>query len=330
MADLAAACGVSESTVSRALRDDPRISTSTRARVHAKARELGYRPNAMVSALMSVRRRHGTGAEVDTVALVTDYRGKGRWQEKDVCRWEHDGVCRRAATLGYRIEEFALADYADDGRKLEQALHTRGIRGVLLGFSREHRGELGMDLDHFCIAGLSTYFHEIAVDRANFHGLYNVRLAFEEMQRRGHRRPGLVIPEFNNRISGHQWSSGALDWQRHQTTDHRCTPLVINEEDAETMFRDWFAREQPDSLIVYRYPVRTWLARLGLRVPQDVPVAYLYRSEEERRHCAGIDGNLELVGGAAFDLVVESLHTNRSGLPKFPKEVLIQGFWHEP
>jgi LacI family transcriptional regulator len=43
--DVARAAGVSQPTVSRALRDDPRLSAETRRRVHAAARELSYVPS---------------------------------------------------------------------------------------------------------------------------------------------------------------------------------------------------------------------------------------------------------------------------------------------
>lgn len=49
--DLANTLGVARSTVSRALRDDPQISPTTRGHVHRLARQLGYRPNAAARAL---------------------------------------------------------------------------------------------------------------------------------------------------------------------------------------------------------------------------------------------------------------------------------------
>lgn len=103
----------------------------------------------MVSALMSMRRRHGTGGSLDTIALI-----------------------------------------------------TRGIRGILSGFSREHTQGLAIDLGKFTVAGLSTYFHELKVDRANFHGLYNVRLAMEKMQAIGCRRTGLVVEALHTNRTG--------------------------------------------------------------------------------------------------------------------------------
>ena len=323
MADLAAKLGLAESTVSRALRDDPRISAATRARVLQAANEANYRPNAMVSALMSVRRRHGSAKEVDTVALITDYQGEGGWRSKDVCRWEYEGICQRADQLGYRVEEFPLANFDHDGARLERALHTRGIRGVLLGFSRGRRTGTPLSTDGFSVAGLSAYFNELLVDRANFHGLYNVRLALDQMKQLGHQRIGLAVPEFNNRISGYQWSSGALDWQRHQSSDKQCAPFIPRVDDAKTEFAHWLDQEQPDALLVYKLPMQAWLRSLE----REIPMAFLYRTDSEMRKAPGIDGNLALVGAAAFDLVVEALHTNRISLPLHPKEVLIKGTW---
>ncbi|MCK6490234.1 MAG: LacI family transcriptional regulator [Planctomycetes bacterium] len=53
--DLARACLCNVSTVSRALRDDPRISPEMRAKVAAAAAELGYRPNLAARALVTGR-----------------------------------------------------------------------------------------------------------------------------------------------------------------------------------------------------------------------------------------------------------------------------------
>ncbi|MEV6108015.1 LacI family DNA-binding transcriptional regulator [Streptomyces sp. NPDC051940] len=56
--DVAERAGVSAMTVSRALRDDAKVSAATRERVRAAAAELGYRPNEMAR---SLRLGRGTG-----------------------------------------------------------------------------------------------------------------------------------------------------------------------------------------------------------------------------------------------------------------------------
>lgn len=55
--DVAAACGVSQSTVSRALTGDPRVSPATRARVERAVEELDYRPNIAARNLITRRTR---------------------------------------------------------------------------------------------------------------------------------------------------------------------------------------------------------------------------------------------------------------------------------
>jgi LacI family transcriptional regulator len=80
---------------------------------------------------------------------------------------------------------------------------------------------------------------------------------------------------------------------------------------------------------VYKSPVRGYLARRGLRVPDDIGLAFLYRTSEEMGRAAGIDGNLSAVGAAALDLVVEKLNANSTGPSEHPKEVLIKGTWHD-
>ena len=260
---------------------------------------------------------------------MTNYRGRQDWRTKDVCRWEWEGIQRRARELGFRVEVFSLAEFRGDPARLRATLRARAIRGVLLGFSREEADEVSFDCEGFCVAGLSSYFPGVSVDRANFHGFYNVRLALEQLHRLGYRRPALIVPELNNRVSGNQWSGAFLDWQRTLPRRDRCEPFLPHEEAAGAEFSDWFYRNAPDSLLVYKVPVRQWLAQRGQRVPDDVGVAWLYRTADEKGGSAGIDGNLDEVGAAALDLVVERLNGNRTGASEHPKEVLIKGTWHE-
>lgn len=329
MAEIAQLLGVTPSTVSRALRDDPRIGAETRRRVKEAADQQGYRPNPLVSALMANRRRRGGAGEVDVIALVTNYGGPEHWRTKDVCRWEFEGIQRRARELGFRVEVFPLGEYGGDMARLEATLRARAIRGVLLGFSREESEPVTFRSEGFAVAGLSAYFREAVVDRANFHGFFNVQLALDEMQCQGWRRPALIVPELNNRISNNLWSGAFLDWQRRLPKENRCEPFIpVDSEDAAS-FHAWLEAEKPDSLLVYKVDVRKFLAERGLRVPEDVGLAWLYRTSHEMDGTAGIDGNLDVVGAAALDLVVERLNSNSFGASFHPKEVLIKGTWHE-
>lgn len=63
MKRIAAELGVSVTTVSKVLNDQPDIGASTRARVLAKVEELGYRPNAVARSL-TLRRTHTLGVVI--------------------------------------------------------------------------------------------------------------------------------------------------------------------------------------------------------------------------------------------------------------------------
>jgi LacI family transcriptional regulator len=329
MVEIAHELGVASSTVSRALRGDPRISSETRRRVEALARKLGYRANPLVSALMATRRRRGGAGEVDVIALITNYCGQENWRSKDVCRWEYEGIIGRATDLGFRVDVFPLSDYGGDADRLAATLRARGIRGILLGFSRDETPSAPFQIDRFAAAGLSAYFRSTVVDRANFHGFYNVQLALEQMRRLGYRRPALVVPHLNNQISNNLWSGAFLDWQRQLPIRDRCEPHVPHDAEDCASFYAWLDANRPDSLLVYKVPVRRFLAKRGLLIPEDIGVAYLYRTSDEIGAAAGIDGNLSAVGSAALDLVVEKLNANLTGAAPYPKEVLIKGFWRD-
>ena len=59
--DIARRLQISQSTVSRALRGDPRVAPETRARVLEAAREMNYTPNLAARTLITRKTRHGRG-----------------------------------------------------------------------------------------------------------------------------------------------------------------------------------------------------------------------------------------------------------------------------
>lgn len=329
MEDVARAAGVSAATVSRALKDDDRITPSIRERVKEAARLLGYVPNPLVQSLMSLRRTGQEARAAETIALVTNY-PHDAWPQKDVCRWYFKGIEERARQLGWRVEVFSLEALHHDPDRLGRVLRARGIRAALLGFSRDEEHPVVFDISGLCVVGLSTYFRDLSVDRVHLNGFYNIKLACRHLRSLGYRRPGLVVPVANNQIVGGQWSAAALDEQWQRPEEERCLPFLVEGPRVNmAAFRTWFEEHRPDALIAYKVPVVELLERLHLRVPHDVGVAALYGTEQDRTSMAGIDGNLEQVGAAAVDLLVQKLQVNDRGQPAQHREVLIAGSWRD-
>src|ERR1700722_15702189 len=65
--DIASRANVSPTTVSRALKNDSRITPEVRKRVKTVAQELGYRPNLLARGLVSSR-SHAIGYVVDNLS----------------------------------------------------------------------------------------------------------------------------------------------------------------------------------------------------------------------------------------------------------------------
>ncbi len=328
MRDIAERAGVSPATVSRALKDDPRIGVDLRERIKALAHALGYVPNPMVQALMRQRRQRTT-PQLEKIALVTNDHHDS-WRGKDVCRWYLEGIRERAEQLGVQIEVFSLEALGDDPVRLRAVLQTRGVRGMILGFSRDAEHPMLIDVNGFSVVGLGTYFSGIAVDRVHLNGFYNVKLAIRQLRALGYQKPALVAPVRNNAVVGGQWSAAALDEQWQRGKEEQCPPHLIGGTKADMKaFRDWFETHRPDAIIAYKVNVIELLERLRLRVPEDIGVASLFATDQERKSMAGIDGNLDQVGAAAVDLLLQKMQIHECGIPEHPRDVLIAGTWRE-
>jgi LacI family transcriptional regulator len=83
MEDIAHAAGVSRSTVSRALRNDPRLKSDTCERVQKMASELGYRPNPFVATLMADLQRKRRPSTNSTFAFVTAHPSREGWRRQN-------------------------------------------------------------------------------------------------------------------------------------------------------------------------------------------------------------------------------------------------------
>jgi LacI family transcriptional regulator len=124
--DVAAAAGVSISTVSRALAGSSRVNPELALRVHREAARLGYTPDRVARALVQ-RRSNAIGAVVPTVDNAIFARAIQALQS-------------RLDAAGYRLL-LATSEYAP-ARELAgvQALVEHGADGVVLVGAQHHPG----------------------------------------------------------------------------------------------------------------------------------------------------------------------------------------------
>jgi DNA-binding LacI/PurR family transcriptional regulator len=133
--DIAELAGVSQATVSRALRNSPLVRPETRERIQQIARELNYFVNRNAAGL----RTH----QSNTLALLLFDESDGTDKKMNLFFWSMlDNITRSAAKLGYDVL-VSLQQFDDDWHVKYQASH-RADGLILLGYGdyAEYREKL--------------------------------------------------------------------------------------------------------------------------------------------------------------------------------------------
>lgn len=327
--------GVTRALVSMALRNSPKVAVATRERIQRLAKELGYRPNPMVRALMTNLRTRREAMYRAALGFITVFREREIWKEYQTYPEYFDGAARRGAELGYRLEHFWLGDYASHPGRLEQILEARGIRGILIPPLPQDRagawvdGLLKLKLQNFSVV---TFGYSLAQPNpprvCNYH-IQTVDTAMRQLARRGYRRIGAVVSERDVRQVNMLWAAG-LQVARMQMPE-----LEIMEfswcgtpgdkggwgEWSEKAFRDWFARNQPEVIVGLTFEVWDWVQRLGRRIPDEV--GFLHLDCPRSSIFSGMCQNTTKLGVAAVELLASLVEGNVQCETAEPRVLLI-------
>jgi DNA-binding LacI/PurR family transcriptional regulator len=122
IADIARIAGVSHTTVSRALRDNPLISQETRERIKRLAQEMGYTPNAIAQSLQT-RSTSTIGLVVTSIADPF---------LNDVVK----GVEEVARAAGFSVLLSATHNDPEQEMVVIETFHRRRVDGILVASSR--------------------------------------------------------------------------------------------------------------------------------------------------------------------------------------------------
>lgn len=326
--DVAARAGVHRSTVALALRDHPRIPESTRRRIQAIAKKLGYRLNPLVAALMRSRRT-GTPVKHVTLAFVTNYPTRFGWEPA-----QHDrpnffpGAVARAREFGYKLDHLWLGEPGMTPKRFCDVLAARGIHGLLI--SRLPPGQHSLDLvwDRFSCVSLGLTLRSPRLHHVTENHFDTAWQAMQECRERGYRRVGFVFSEANDspRV-GDRWLSAYLG-QQLQFPPATRLPVCPGEPTDQSTFAAWFRRHRPDALLVnHCTPVLHWLEAMGKKVPADVGLVEL--EDHPKLGCAGVYYDPAKIGALGVDMLVGLMHRNETGVPTNQHEILLTGEWRE-
>lgn len=322
--DVAKKLNVSHTTVSRALQNDPRISIGTRERVQQTARQMGHRPDPMLSALAHYRHHKITrsiGSELAWFNAWPDPKQLRRFKEFDQY-W--CGALAEAERSGFRLEEFAISKEMSLQR-IQRILQTRNIRGILLPpLSNPLPDCESFAWDEFCIV---RFGHSMRYPRTHLvtsDQLTDGMIAFENIWKHGYRRIGLVTSKKMNTRFGAGYFFSQMKW----CPDTRLPALVMNAESHaqdSLLLKRWLKANRPDAILTDVRELRDMLDNLGYRAGQNIGLAAL--SVLDGNADAGIDQNSWEIGKAAVQMLISLINHNERGIPEVCRELLIEGKW---
>ncbi len=332
---LAKKLGLTQATVSMALRDHPLIAAETKQRVQEAARKTGYRASPFVTTLMARIRAGRAPQSLGCVAILLDNASKTSWlaQERNTYTAQYEGYQRRAALRGYRTECFCLREPGTNDEAIDRQLHARGIIGIILA-APKHQNQPPVQLrwDNYACATVSYTWTSPIVDRVSSHHRHNMDRAFDELLKRGCKRIGFCLPRNAVRGVDANWMAGYLVAQAQLPKTHRLPAFVGTIHDSTLeKFRAWHEHWQPDGLITLLGEEAQWLTALHLS-PHDRHNGTLLvcLNRPANSPFPGMDENNTLVGEMACDLVINQLTHNERGLPEHRREILVEGRWIEP
>ena len=310
---LAVTLGVSRTTISEALRGSARVRPATAERIRAAAEAAGYHHNPLAGAIMSELRRsrgelfRGVLAmvmvdEVDRPAYA------GRFFDELI-----RGATARAAELGFKVELFRVDPTILPVRRLNQILHSRGIRGVMLLPTWQEPDFLKLDWSRYSGVYLDYHIARPALSCICSDHFRSMMMALQRLHGLGYRRPGVILLSHQNERLHHRWEGAFLAFQRHHPASQPVPPLLADVMNAK-VFSAWFRRHNPDVVLGHFVEAIDWMKDCGAQIPRTHGFFSLNLVHADRP-CAGLDQAPQLIGVRAAEMVIAQLHRNERGVP---------------
>lgn len=326
--DVARAVGVSHVTISLALRGDSRVSEQRRVEIQLAVERLGYRPDPMLSSLAAYRKTK-QGVDISsTIAWIN------QWPDPKALRRLHEfeaywhGAADAAEKLGYRLEEFvASRDLSHE--RLQRILKTRSVRGILIPPHAHGFALNGFDWSALSVVRLGLSVQNLRAHVVTSDQMSCATMAFERIHDRGYNRIGFVSSRRFDRNTGGNFRAGYLSAQDAFLPPKRHLPPLFLEEESTPadarLLRAWLKKEKPDAVISTHAALHGLLTKIGVRVPEDLPVAAV--SVLDGNFDAGVDQNSYEVGLVAMRTLAGLIHQNERGLPTYCRRILVEGRW---
>lgn len=327
-AEIARALGLSQSTVSIALKGDTRVAKKTREAIKKKAEELGYVPDPNLFALSLYRSQSKSEKIVAGMAWVTNYSTEDGWKQSEMNRAYRKGASERAHQLGYQLYDFWLGDPEVSPQRFRQILLARGIRGLIFSPQESFHTEVDFDFSDFAAVALGYTLWKPSLHLVSNHQLRSVRLAYRRLQDLGYKKIGFAMSSMvDSRVAG-SFSGGFLSMNPSLEGEGFVAPFMYEKFSFEG-FASWYEKWLPDVILASgdcSAEISEWAREKGLRLGKDFAFAELNLMKDDGS-MAGVSQRSELIGKAAASKVDSLLSHFEYGVPETPLRTLVESVW---
>lgn len=326
MRDLAKLAGVSVMTVSRALRNNPKISRQTRDRINALAIEKGYTVNPLVAAQMASIRARKIVKHKATLGLLINNPPEGAWKGTENVI---EGVIEACESTGFGCDVFDLTDSRLTAHRLDSILKSRDIHGLIEAPTLMDFSQWDVDFSRLIFVSsnqgyLPQNFNRVCPDHYG-----NMDMLMRTLYANGYRKPGLLVARDLDRRINHLWTSRYLAFQQTENLG-KIPPYMPVDRMAykKDTFISWMERYKPDILISSSQEVWEdgFYEKAGLKIPQSIEMVKININDLSKGF-SGINANSREVGASCVKLLAQLMYHNQFGIPEKPISMLIPGVW---
>lgn len=318
--------GVSIMTVSLAMRNSPEISQKTRDLIQTKAQELGYTPDPALSALIAYRTNTNTPSFAGTIVYINNFDYPNLTSPNCELKIHSElftGAKRRAAELGYKLEEFWLRD---PKRTIEQSLNilrAKNIRGLLIGPQKESgKNDCPIPWNEFSCVKYGYSLSHPHLNTVCSDQFLAMKLCVEELVKRKYLRIGMVyskdqsLRNFNKQLGAYLATVQACGTE---PIPPYIKDLPIDRND----FMHWYHRHKPDAIVCGNGQYLEILEDEKILAPSDVGIAIPYKHvDHPYADYAQVEEHYGISGEKMVNLLVQMLQLNECGVPQHPIDII--------
>lgn len=324
--DVALRLGISQATVSLALKGSTRISQALKDRVLECSATVGYAVNPTFMSLSSYSRKGKSVELVRRLAWLVVDAPDYDWRENSTYRRYFEGASSTAAKLGYELCVFKNSDFGSNIKATAEAMKAEGAGGILICPQPFSESTLNADWNQFACVSMGYTLAKPSFDTvtdAQFEGVLEV---MARLRSRQYKRIGFAISQkMDARADRNYFSAYMLDCHmRGQEV------LVASSDELKVEcgnFTNWLNRNRVDAVIAGA-AIYSKLSLAGIEPPFSVALA-APDIESDTSLVSGYYVPPESLGSVAANILINKIVRGETGVPASPRRTHVNGKWVE-